>query len=346
MGEAFCRKIFKGVALAGAGVAIGAAVVSFSLKRVAAASRRSLNEVEADEQKKRKSASGSPSTTPSNTPASSANNSQESSSTSGAPVLITSSFGGSNASLASIKSGRRQQHPGASSKSLSRHPSGASTSGLSRSGSSLRDLHGSAASLASDYDLDGDGGSLGSVGSSGSFASLGSSAGMGSSAGNGTSSLEYHPSGDHRLASGYIERHLKDVKFISVGPISITPWFSLPPPPPSLAYSFPPLPLLLDFLLLQTCEVELQLGLAGSKLHEPSAAQVYQTLVLYFARPLYFQRRDQPPFSQFSRQNAVGAYRKETSHFRATFFQVIIGLAQPTMKRGYILLFRFQSTDN
>ena len=194
MGEAFCRKIFKGVALAGAGVAIGAAVVSFSLKRVAAASRRSLNEVNADEEK-RKSASGSPSTTPNNTPTSSATAQQQSSSAASAAATASSNFRGSSTSLASIKSGRRHpgastskslsRHPsGASASGLSRHPSGASTSGLSRNGSSILDLHGS------DIDLDGDGGSLSSMGSSGS---------LGSNGGSGASSLEYHPSGDQRF---------------------------------------------------------------------------------------------------------------------------------------------------
>lgn len=165
------------MALAGAGVALGAAIVSFSLKRVSASSRRSLNEVaDNEEEKKITAASGnlSTSTTPSNTPTSSVNLQYQP--TAAASSTLSSGFGGSNSSLASIKSGRRHQN--ASTKSLSRHQSASSTSGLSRSGSSSWDLHGSAASLAGS-DIDSDVGSLGGGGS-------------------GPSSLEYHPSGDQR----------------------------------------------------------------------------------------------------------------------------------------------------
>jgi len=191
MSDAFCRKIFKGVALAGAGVALGAAVVSFSLKRVSAASRRSLHDVSDEEEKKKKKAA---SASPSNTPASSATTQQQSSAAAAVTTTPSSAFGGSSSSLASIKSGRR--HPNASSKSLSRHPSASSTSGLSRNGSSSWDLHGSAASLvSSEADLDSDGGSLGGGG------------------GSGPSSLEYHPSSDQRPAKWNYNWDLRDPSF-------------------------------------------------------------------------------------------------------------------------------------
>ena len=149
MSEAICRKIFKGVALAGAGVALGAAVLSFSLKKVSAASKKTIED------------NHGPTTTKSTAPldasvpaASSSSNKNSSTPPASASHPSSSSLKGSTSSLATIKS------------SSGRHPS--SSSGLSRSGSSSWDLHGSAASLvsSSDYEYDDErgrgGGSAGS----------------------------------------------------------------------------------------------------------------------------------------------------------------------------------------
>jgi len=165
MSEAFCRKIFKGVALAGAGVALGAAVVSFSLKRVSAASKKSVDDNHHPASSSTcasKSAKTAATATNSKTPSASSSKSATPTSASQQKTASSSSFGGSTSSLATIKS-----------SSGKRHPSASSTSGLSRSGSSSWDLHGSAASLvsSSDYEFDGDSGVGGSGGGGGSGSS-------------------------------------------------------------------------------------------------------------------------------------------------------------------------------
>jgi len=174
MGEAFCRKIFKGVALAGAGVALGAAVVSFSLKRVAAASKKSIDENNTQTANPKAAAAAA---------AAAAASSSSPSSSSAHPSALSSSaspFGGgggdSTSSLAPLKSSASAsgRHRSASSASASGcHRSASSASDLSRNGSSSWDLHGSAVSLASstntDLDLENDVGSSdgGSVGVAG-----------------------------------------------------------------------------------------------------------------------------------------------------------------------------------
>ena len=68
--------------------------------------------------------------------------------------------------------------------------------------------------------------------------------------------------------------------------------------------------------------MELQLGSAGSEFHESGSAQVHASSLLHSPRPLYLQRRDEPTFPQFPRQDATRAHRQEARHAGFAVFEV------------------------